>query len=49
GAFLCASEKASIGVALEVINTLGNEGIPFSDHLAGTPLMSIIGESVLKG
>jgi uncharacterized protein len=47
GPFLCASEKASIGVALELINTLGAEGIPFSDHLAGTPLMSIIGETAI--
>ena len=45
GPFICASEKASISVALELINTLGAKGISFSDHLAGTPLMSIIGEA----
>jgi len=40
----CASEKAAIRVALGVIEKTGEAGIDFSDHLAGTPLMSIIGE-----
>ena len=45
GPFICASEKASISVALELINTLGAKGISFSEHLAGTPLMNVIGEA----
>ncbi len=40
----CASEKAAIRAALGVIEKTGEAGIDFSDHLAGTPLMSIIGE-----
>ncbi|MCI5211536.1 MAG: radical SAM protein [Candidatus Electrothrix sp. ATG2] len=41
----CASEKAAIRAALGVIEQTGKTGIiDFSDHLAGTPLMSIIGE-----
>jgi len=40
----CASEKAAIRAALWVIKETGKAEINFSDHLAGTPLMSIIGE-----
>ncbi len=40
----CASEKAAIRAALGVIEKTGDMGISFPDHLAGTPLMSIIGE-----
>jgi len=46
GPFTCALEKAAISAAYKVINTLSEEGLHFSDHLAGTPLMSIIGEVV---
>lgn len=42
--FICASEKAAIRAALWVIEKTGEMGINFSEHLAGTPLMSIIGE-----
>lgn len=44
GPFICASEKAAIAVAGEMIATLDAEGFPMADHLAGTPLMSILGE-----
>ena len=44
GPFICASEKAAITVAGELLATLDAEGFPLADHLAGTPLMSIIGE-----
>ena len=44
GAFLCASERAAIGTAYNVFETLGREGFTFSDHLEGSPLMSIIAE-----
>ena len=44
GPFLCGSEKAAIETAYGIIEQLGREGITFSDHLAGTPLMSILGE-----
>lgn len=44
GPFLCASERAAISTAFEVLDELGREGFTFSDHLAGTPLMSILGE-----
>ncbi|AOS84751.1 hypothetical protein BIU88_11755 [Chlorobaculum limnaeum] len=44
GPFLCASERAAISTAYGVLEELGKEGFAFSDHLAGTPLMSILGE-----
>lgn len=44
GPFLCASEKAAIHSAFQVIKNAEEEGLNFSDHLTGTPLMSIIGE-----
>ena len=44
GPFLCGSEKAAIQTAFGILEQLGREGITFSDHLAGTPLMSILGE-----
>lgn len=42
--FICASEKASLEVALTIIKKLGEEGIPLAHHLDGTPLMNIISE-----
>lgn len=47
--FICASEKAAIQAALMVIEEAGNNDISFSEHLAGTPLMSIIAEAIQKG
>lgn len=44
--FLCHSEKAAIKAALEVIEATTDAGISFPNHLQGTPLMSIIGETV---
>ncbi len=44
GPFMCASEKASINIALQLIRKMGDDGLNFSDHLAGTPLMNIIAE-----
>ena len=44
--FICAAEKAAAQAALQVIETMGEEGLNFSDHLAGTPLMSIVGETL---
>lgn len=44
GAFICASEKASVTTAYALIEKLGEEGFSFADHLAGTPLQSIVGE-----
>jgi len=44
GPFICASEKASIRTALDIIQRTRDEGLIFSNHLVGTPLMSIIGE-----
>jgi len=46
GAFICASEKAAIHAAFQIIKDLRGEGLNFSDHLAGTPLMSIVGEVI---
>jgi len=43
---ICAAEKAAIHAALEVIKQTRENNIHFSDHLAGTPLMSIIGELI---
>ncbi len=40
----CASEKAAIQAAIGVIEKTREHGISFSEHLSGTPLMSIIGE-----
>ncbi|NTW62775.1 MAG: 4Fe-4S cluster-binding domain-containing protein [Chlorobiaceae bacterium] len=44
GPFLCGSEKAAIQTAHGILEQLGREGFAFSDHLAGTPLLSILGE-----
>ncbi len=44
GPFICASEKAAIHAAFQIIQGMRDEGLNFSDHLAGTPLMSIVGE-----
>ena len=41
---ICASEKAAIQTAVGVIEKTRESGISFSEHLSGTPLMSIIGE-----
>ena len=48
GPFICASEKAAIHAAFQIIQNMGEEGLNFSDHLAGTPLMSIVGEVIAK-
>jgi uncharacterized protein len=47
GPFICASEKAAINVAFQIIQNMGDDLESFSDHLYGTPLMNIVGE-VLK-
>jgi uncharacterized protein len=44
GPFVCASEKAAIKAASQVLQTMQNESMNLSEHLGGTPLMSIIGE-----
>ena len=44
GPFMCASEKALVKTAIDVIQALSEEEISFSEHLSGTPLLSIIGE-----
>ena len=46
GPFICASEKAAIRSAFQVIKNAADEGLNFSEHLAGTPLMSIVGEVI---
>jgi uncharacterized protein len=42
--FICASEKAAINVAFQIIKDIGNGWLDFAHHLAGTPLMNIINE-----
>jgi uncharacterized protein len=42
--FICASEKAAISVAFQIIQNIGNSWLDFAHHLAGTPLMNIINE-----
>lgn len=42
--FICASEKASINVAFNIIQNMEESGHNFSDHLAGTPLMNLVME-----
>jgi sulfatase maturation enzyme AslB (radical SAM superfamily) len=42
GPFICSSEKASINIALKLIQSMEDYGLNFSDHLAGTPLMNIM-------
>lgn len=39
--YICASEKASIKVAFQIIQNIDNSGLNFSDHLAGSPLMNL--------
>ncbi len=45
GPFICASEKAAIQTAYDIIAQLDREGFAFSEHLAGTPLLSILNEA----
>jgi uncharacterized protein len=42
--FICASEKAAINVAFQLIQNIGDNWLDFEHHLAGTPLMNIINE-----
>lgn len=39
--FICASERAAINVAFQIIQNMGDCELNFSDHLAGTPLMNL--------
>jgi uncharacterized protein len=44
GPFMCASEKAAIGVAYDILELMkGNQQL-FAHHLAGTPLVNVISE-----
>ena len=43
GPFMCASEKAAINVAVEVIEQLNNQQF-FSHHLTGKPLVDVISQ-----
>lgn len=40
--FICASEKAAIEVAFQIVQKIGDRDLSFSDHLSGTPLMNTI-------
>lgn len=44
GPFMCASEKAAIGAAFHVLREMRDNLQDFSDHIAGSPLMNVIGE-----
>ncbi len=44
--FICNSEKAAISAAFHVIQEMRENWQNFSDHMAGTPLMNAIGESI---
>ena len=44
GPFMCASEKAALHVAFDMLKIPGDEGIVFPEHLTGTPVMHIISE-----
>jgi uncharacterized protein len=44
--FMCASEKAAINAAFEVIQSMAGNGLDLSHHLSGTPLMNAIAESI---
>ena len=46
GPFICASEKAAINSAFQVIKNAGDKGLNFSEHLSATPLMSVIGDVI---
>jgi uncharacterized protein len=46
GAFMCASEKAAINAAFDIIQNMRENWMNFSDHIAGTPLMSVIGDII---
>lgn len=43
-AFMCASEKAAIGAAFNIIQYMSENGIDLSHHLSGSPLMNVISE-----
>jgi uncharacterized protein len=38
--FICASERASINVAFQIIQNMENTGINLSDHIAGSPMIN---------
>lgn len=44
--FICASEKAAIKAAFQVIQNMGDKLSHFSHHLAGTPLMNVVREAL---
>lgn len=48
GPFICASEKASINTALQLIQKREDYGLDFSDHIRGMPLTNVI-TNVMKG
>ena len=47
GPFVCASEKAAINVALQVLEAFKNQQV-FTHHLAGTPLANVISQVFKK-
>jgi uncharacterized protein len=48
GPFMCASEKAAINSAFQVLKEATAKGLNFSEHLTGTPLLSVIREVIKK-
>jgi uncharacterized protein len=40
--FICASEKAAIKVAFEIIQRGGEKGLNLAGHLAGMPMMNVV-------
>jgi uncharacterized protein len=44
--FMCASEKAAINAAFDVILSMDDNGLDLSHHLSGTPLMNVVAESI---
>jgi uncharacterized protein len=44
--FICALEKAAINTAFDIIQKIDDIGLNFSHHIAGTPLMNVIGTSM---
>jgi uncharacterized protein len=44
--FVCASERATINAAFNIIQAMNNLGLDFSHHISGTPLMNVVAENM---
>jgi uncharacterized protein len=43
--FICASERAAVNVAFQIIQNAGDNGLDLTHHIAGTPSMNIMNKA----